>query len=83
MRIVYVPTIPHRLDATTLDTLDVTKITLGGFILLSVGCTIAQLNSNSEYVLQTPFQDWLMAIVMVLLSGFTRVYTKAIIKRQL
>ncbi|KAL0383844.1 UNVERIFIED_CONTAM: CMP-sialic acid transporter 4 [Sesamum radiatum] len=31
--------------------------------LLSAGCTTAQLNSNSDRVLQTPFQGWLMAIV--------------------
>ncbi|KAK4491496.1 hypothetical protein RD792_002246 [Penstemon davidsonii] len=52
------------------------------FILLCAGCTMAQLNSNSDRVLQTPFQGWLMAIIMALLSGFAGVYTEAIIKKR-
>ncbi|CAK9148724.1 unnamed protein product [Ilex paraguariensis] len=52
------------------------------FILLCAGCTTAQLNSSSDHVLQTPFQGWVMAIVMALLSGIAGVYTEAIIKRR-
>ncbi|KAL3843308.1 hypothetical protein ACJIZ3_000711 [Penstemon smallii] len=52
------------------------------FILLCAGCTTAQLKSNSDRVLQTPFQGWLMAIIMALLSGFAGVYTEAIIKKR-
>ncbi|KAB1207640.1 CMP-sialic acid transporter 4 [Morella rubra] len=52
------------------------------FILLCAGCTTAQLKSNSDRVLQTPFQGWVMAIVMALLSGFAGVYTEAIIKKR-
>ncbi|KAF7127591.1 hypothetical protein RHSIM_Rhsim11G0198300 [Rhododendron simsii] len=39
------------------------------------------LKKNSDRVLQTPFQGWVMAIVMALLSGFAGVYTEAIIKK--
>ncbi|KAL0549394.1 hypothetical protein IC582_013876 [Cucumis melo] len=31
---------------------------------------------SSDHVLQTPFQGWLMAIIMTLLSGFVGVYTE-------
>ncbi|KAL0356495.1 UNVERIFIED_CONTAM: CMP-sialic acid transporter 2 [Sesamum calycinum] len=58
------------------------EIQWAAFVLLSAGCTTAQLNSNSDRVLQTPFQGWLMAIVMALLSGFAGVYTEAIIKKR-
>ncbi|KAJ7969189.1 putative CMP-sialic acid transporter [Quillaja saponaria] len=58
------------------------EIQWAAFILLCAGCTIAQLNSNSDHVLQTPFQGWVMAIVMALLSGFAGVYTEAIIKKR-
>ncbi|KAG6498873.1 CMP-sialic acid transporter 2-like [Zingiber officinale] len=58
------------------------EIQWAAFILLCAGCTTAQLNSNSDRVLQTPFQGWLMAIVMALLSGFAGVYTEAIIKKR-
>ncbi|CDP14485.1 unnamed protein product [Coffea canephora] len=52
------------------------------FVLLCAGCTTAQLNPSSDHVLQTPFQGWLMAIVMALLSGFAGVYTESIIKKR-
>ncbi|TYK01042.1 CMP-sialic acid transporter 4 [Cucumis melo var. makuwa] len=58
------------------------EIQWAAFILLCAGCTTAQLNSNSDHVLQTPFQGWLMAIIMALLSGFAGVYTEAIIKKR-
>ncbi|XP_015972877.1 CMP-sialic acid transporter 4 [Arachis duranensis] len=58
------------------------EIQWAAFILLTAGCTTAQLNSNSDRVLQTPFQGWVMAIVMALLSGFAGVYTEAIIKKR-
>ncbi|KAF5449129.1 hypothetical protein F2P56_029606, partial [Juglans regia] len=58
------------------------EIQWAAFILLCAGCTTAQLNSNSDHVLQTPFQGWMMAIVMALLSGFAGVYTEAIIKKR-
>lgn len=58
------------------------EIQWAAFILLCAGCTTAQLNPSSDHVLQTPFQGWLMAIVMALLSGFAGVYTEAIIKRR-
>ncbi|KAG2706259.1 hypothetical protein I3760_05G095600 [Carya illinoinensis] len=58
------------------------EIQWAAFILLCAGCTTAQLNSNSDRVLQTPFQGWMMAIVMALLSGFAGVYTEAIIKKR-
>ncbi|CAA2961336.1 CMP-sialic acid transporter 4 [Olea europaea subsp. europaea] len=58
------------------------EIQWAAFILLCAGCTTAQLNSNSDRVLQTPFQGWVMAIVMALLSGFAGVYTEAIIKKR-
>uniref|UniRef100_A0A2N9HN62 CMP-sialic acid transporter 4 n=1 Tax=Fagus sylvatica TaxID=28930 RepID=A0A2N9HN62_FAGSY len=57
------------------------EIQWAAFILLCAGCTTAQLNSNSDHVLQTPVQGWVMAIVMALLSGFAGVYTEAIIKK--
>ncbi|XP_028088353.1 CMP-sialic acid transporter 4-like isoform X3 [Camellia sinensis] len=40
------------------------------------------LKRNSDRVLQTPFEGWVMAIVMALLSGFAGVYTEAIIKKR-
>ncbi|GAB2228006.1 hypothetical protein Droror1_Dr00009835 [Drosera rotundifolia] len=52
------------------------------FVLLCAGCTTTQLNSNSDQVLQTHVQGWVMAIVMALLSGFAGVYTEAIIKKR-
>nr|AFK39983.1 unknown [Lotus japonicus] len=58
------------------------EIQWAAFILLTAGCTTAQLNSNSDHVLQTPFQGWVMAIAMALLSGFAGVYTEAIIKKR-
>ncbi|KAG5547484.1 hypothetical protein RHGRI_013243 [Rhododendron griersonianum] len=58
------------------------EIQWAGFILLCAGCTTAQLNSSSDQVLQTPFQGWVMAIAMALLSGFAGVYTEAIIKKR-
>lgn len=58
------------------------KIQWAAFILLCAGCTTAQLNPSSDHVLQTPFQGWMMAIVMALLSGFAGVYTEAIIKKR-
>ncbi|CAI9779697.1 unnamed protein product [Fraxinus pennsylvanica] len=58
------------------------EIQWAAFILLCAGCTTAQLNSNSDRVLQTPFEGWVMAIVMALLSGFAGVYTEAIIKKR-
>ncbi|KAL3813950.1 hypothetical protein ACJIZ3_015218 [Penstemon smallii] len=59
------------------------EIQWAAFILLCAGCTTAQLKSNSDnQVLQTPFQGWLMAVIMALLSGFAGVYTEAIIKKR-
>lgn len=58
------------------------EIQWAAFVLLCAGCTTAQLNSNSDKVLQTPVEGWLMAIVMALLSGFAGVYTEAIIKKR-
>ncbi|XP_051136537.1 CMP-sialic acid transporter 4-like isoform X2 [Andrographis paniculata] len=58
------------------------EIQWAAFILLCAGCTTAQLKSNSDAVLQTPFQGWMMAIIMALLSGFAGVYTEAIIKKR-
>ncbi|KAK9176342.1 hypothetical protein WN944_028358 [Citrus x changshan-huyou] len=40
------------------------------------------LKKNSDRVLQTPLQGWIMAIVMALLSGFAGVYTEAIMKKR-
>ncbi|KAL3516070.1 hypothetical protein ACH5RR_022972 [Cinchona calisaya] len=61
---------------------NLSEIQWAAFILLCAGCTTAQLNPSSDHVLQTPFQGWLMAIVMALLSGFAGVYTEAIIKKR-
>ncbi|GFS37664.1 calcium-dependent protein kinase family protein [Actinidia rufa] len=58
------------------------EIQWAAFIILCAGCTTAQLNPSSDRVLQTPFQGWVMAIVMALLSGFAGVYTEAIIKKR-
>ncbi|XP_015577445.1 CMP-sialic acid transporter 2 isoform X1 [Ricinus communis] len=58
------------------------EIQWAAFILLCAGCTTAQLNPSSDHVLQTPYQGWIMAIVMALLSGFAGVYTEAIIKKR-
>ncbi|KMT01582.1 hypothetical protein BVRB_9g215780 [Beta vulgaris subsp. vulgaris] len=58
------------------------EIQWAAFILLCAGCTTAQLNSNSDRVLQTPLYGWVMAIIMALLSGFAGVYTEAIIKKR-
>uniref|UniRef100_A0A3N7HRE5 Uncharacterized protein n=1 Tax=Populus trichocarpa TaxID=3694 RepID=A0A3N7HRE5_POPTR len=58
------------------------EVQWAGFILLSAGCTTAQLNPTSDHVLETPLQGWMMAIVMALLSGFAGVYTEAIIKKR-
>ncbi|CAN6911064.1 unnamed protein product [Brassica oleracea] len=58
------------------------EIQWAGFILLCCGCTTAQLNSNSDRVLQTSLPGWIMAIVMALLSGFAGVYTEAIVKKR-
>nr|POF27544.1 cmp-sialic acid transporter 2 [Quercus suber] len=56
------------------------NIQWAAFILLYVGCSTTQLKTNSDDVLQTPVEGWLMAIVMALLSGFAGVYTEAIMK---
>lgn len=58
------------------------EIQWAAFVLLCAGCTTAQLDSSSDRVLQTPFQGWMMAIVMALLSGFAGVYTEFIIKKR-
>ncbi|KAK6916251.1 Nucleotide-sugar transporter, partial [Dillenia turbinata] len=59
------------------------EIQWAAFVLLCAGCTTAQLNPSSDHVLQTPFQGWVMAVVMALLSGFAGVYTEvAIIKKR-
>lgn len=58
------------------------EIQWAAFVLLCAGCTTAQLTSNSDRVLQTPLQGWMMAIVMALLSGFAGVYTEAIMKKR-
>ncbi|KAL8139866.1 hypothetical protein V2J09_005887 [Rumex salicifolius] len=58
------------------------EIQWAAFILLCAGCTTAQLTSNSDHVLQTPLQGWVMAVIMALLSGFAGVYTEAIIKKR-
>ncbi|KAH9603548.1 hypothetical protein KSS87_011311 [Heliosperma pusillum] len=58
------------------------EVQWAAFILLCAGCTTAQLKSNSDRVLQTSLQGWMMAIVMALLSGFAGVYTEAIIKKR-
>ncbi|KAG8660882.1 CMP-sialic acid transporter 2 [Manihot esculenta] len=58
------------------------EIQWAAFILLCAGCTTAQLNPSSDHVLQAPYQGWIMAIVMALLSGFAGVYTEAIIKKR-
>ncbi|KAF3961686.1 hypothetical protein CMV_013716 [Castanea mollissima] len=58
------------------------NIQWAAFILLCVGCTTTQLKTNSDHVLQTPVEGWLMAIVMALLSGFAGVYTEAILKKR-
>ncbi|PKI66517.1 hypothetical protein CRG98_013081 [Punica granatum] len=55
---------------------ELSEIQWAAFILLCAGCTTAQLNSNSDRVLDTPVQGWIMAIVMALLSGFAGVYTE-------
>ncbi|KAA0048509.1 CMP-sialic acid transporter 4 isoform X2 [Cucumis melo var. makuwa] len=41
------------------------------FVVCSSSCS-----AISDHVLQTPFQGWLMAIIMTLLSGFAGVYTE-------
>ncbi|KAF3949858.1 hypothetical protein CMV_024321, partial [Castanea mollissima] len=58
------------------------NIQWAAFILLCVGCSTTQLKTNSDAVLQTSVEGWLMAIVMALLSGFAGVYTEAIIKKR-
>ncbi|GAB4838678.1 hypothetical protein Ancab_028223 [Ancistrocladus abbreviatus] len=58
------------------------EIQWAAFILLFAGCTTAQLKTNSDQVLETPIQGWVMAIVMALLSGFAGVYTEAIMKKR-
>ncbi|KAL9238337.1 hypothetical protein vseg_012770 [Gypsophila vaccaria] len=58
------------------------EVQWAAFILLCAGCTTAQLKSNSDRVLETSLQGWVMAIVMALLSGFAGVYTEAIIKKR-
>ncbi|RVW48352.1 CMP-sialic acid transporter 4 [Vitis vinifera] len=55
------------------------EIQWAAFILLCAGCTTAQLNPSSDHVLQAPFQGWMMAIVMALLSGFAGVYTEGVL----
>ncbi|MCO5599148.1 hypothetical protein L7F22_053248 [Adiantum nelumboides] len=42
-----------------------TSIQWAAYALLALGCTTAQLNSSSEHVLQTPFEGWTMAIVVI------------------
>ncbi|KAF8013253.1 hypothetical protein BT93_I1186 [Corymbia citriodora subsp. variegata] len=61
---------------------ELSEIQWAAFVLLCAGCTTAQLNSNSDRVLETPVQGWIMAIVMALLSGFAGVYAEAIMKRR-
>ncbi|XP_030923728.1 CMP-sialic acid transporter 2-like [Quercus lobata] len=58
------------------------NIQWAAFILLCAGCSTTQLKTNSDDVLQTPVQGWVMAIVMALLSGFAGVYTEAIMKKR-
>lgn len=59
-----------------------TPVQWAAYALLALGCTTAELNSTSEHVLQTPFQGWVIAVVMALLSGFAGVYTEVIIKKR-
>eukprot|EP00193_Tetraselmis_chui_P008587 CAMPEP_0177755804 /NCGR_PEP_ID=MMETSP0491_2-20121128/2766_1 /TAXON_ID=63592 /ORGANISM="Tetraselmis chuii, Strain PLY429" /LENGTH=338 /DNA_ID=CAMNT_0019271335 /DNA_START=122 /DNA_END=1138 /DNA_ORIENTATION=+ len=47
-----------------------------------LGCTIAQMNNNSDHVLSTPAVGVVLALVMALLSGAAGVYTEMIIKKR-
>ncbi|KAL6662056.1 hypothetical protein ACP70R_001440 [Stipagrostis hirtigluma subsp. patula] len=69
--------LPHHSEEKVLS-----EIQWAAFVLQCAGCTTAQLNPSSDHVLQTPFQGWMMATVMALLSGFAGVYTEAIIKKR-
>ena len=51
-------------------------------VLLALGCTVAQMNNNSDRVLSTPTLGVILAIVMALLSGSAGVYTEMIIKKR-
>eukprot|EP00193_Tetraselmis_chui_P013619 CAMPEP_0177790148 /NCGR_PEP_ID=MMETSP0491_2-20121128/23169_1 /TAXON_ID=63592 /ORGANISM="Tetraselmis chuii, Strain PLY429" /LENGTH=347 /DNA_ID=CAMNT_0019312141 /DNA_START=121 /DNA_END=1164 /DNA_ORIENTATION=+ len=51
-------------------------------VLLALGCTIAQMNNNSDHVLSTPAVGVVLALVMALLSGAAGVYTEMIIKKR-
>jgi len=59
-----------------------TGVQWSALMLLALGCTIAQINSNSDQVLQTPLVGLLMAILMAVLSGAAGVYTELIMKKR-
>ncbi|KAK3234901.1 CMP-sialic acid transporter [Cymbomonas tetramitiformis] len=51
-------------------------------ILLALGCTIAQMTSQSEKVLSAPVMGIILAIIMAFLSGAAGVYTELIMKKR-
>lgn len=59
-----------------------TGVQWSALLLLMLGCTISQITTNSERVLETPVVGILMAVVMALLSGGAGVYTELIMKKQ-
>lgn len=52
-------------------------------LLLALGCTIAQMNNNSDRVLSTPTIGVVLALAMAVLSGAAGVYTEMIMKKRL
>ena len=58
------------------------SIQWSALILLTLGCTTSQLNTQSDNVLSTPKAGVFLAIVMALLSGSAGVYTELIIKKR-
>lgn len=58
------------------------SIQWSALILLTLGCTTSQLNTQSDNVLSTPTMGVFLAIVMALLSGAAGVYTEMIIKKR-
>uniref|UniRef100_A0A061SAP7 Solute carrier family 35 (UDP-sugar transporter), member A1/2/3 n=1 Tax=Tetraselmis sp. GSL018 TaxID=582737 RepID=A0A061SAP7_9CHLO len=58
------------------------EVQWSALVLLALGCTIAQMNNNSDRVLSTPMLGVVLAVVMALLSGLAGVYTEMIIKKR-
>mmetsp|Transcript_39762 Transcript_39762/g.55213 ORF Transcript_39762/g.55213 Transcript_39762/m.55213 type:complete len:331 (-) Transcript_39762:158-1150(-) len=59
-----------------------TAVQWSALVLLALGCTIAQMTSQSEKVLSAPVIGIMFAVIMAILSGAAGVYTELIMKKK-